>query len=93
MRWSAGVSLESINYPGHFLRHQNFRAKLSRFEPSQLFRDDSSASMLGQPPSLPMAPSSHLELRPASSSHLPQLPPVRVQGAASNLDLRAAGEG
>jgi hypothetical protein len=36
------VSLESVNYPGHFLRHQGFRIKLHADDGSQLFRDDAS---------------------------------------------------
>jgi hypothetical protein len=34
------VSLESVNYPGHYLRHQDFRVKISTFEDTGLFRDD-----------------------------------------------------
>lgn len=34
------ISLESINYPGHFLRHQEFRLKLAPYEDSQQFRQD-----------------------------------------------------
>ncbi|MEU8260354.1 AbfB domain-containing protein [Micromonospora sp. NPDC048999] len=36
------VSLESINYPGHFLRHQNYRLKLQPNDGSLLFRQDAS---------------------------------------------------
>ena len=34
------VSLESVNFPGHFLRHQDFRLKLHRNDGSDLFRND-----------------------------------------------------
>ena len=34
------VSLESVNRPGHYLRHQDFRVKLSPFEDFQPFRED-----------------------------------------------------
>lgn len=33
-------SFESANYPGHFLRHQNFRLKLAKRTDDQLFKDD-----------------------------------------------------
>ncbi len=36
------VSLESINFPGHFLRHQNFRLKLHQNDGNLLFRQDAS---------------------------------------------------
>ena len=36
------VSLESFNFPGSFLRHQNGRIKLDRFDASDLFRKDAS---------------------------------------------------
>jgi hypothetical protein len=35
-------SLESVNFPGWFLRHQNFRLKLMAKEDTPLFRDDAS---------------------------------------------------
>jgi hypothetical protein len=43
-RLPATVSFESVNYPGHFLRHQNFRLKLSSDDgsDSNLFRQDAS---------------------------------------------------
>jgi hypothetical protein len=33
--------LESVNYPGRFLRHQNFQLKLDRYQNSSLYRSDS----------------------------------------------------
>lgn len=36
------VSLESVNFPGHFLRHQDFRLKLHQNDGSLLFRRDAS---------------------------------------------------
>jgi hypothetical protein len=36
------VSFESVNYPGLFLRHQDFRLKLSKNDNSPLFKDDAS---------------------------------------------------
>ncbi|MCZ1005306.1 AbfB domain-containing protein [Streptomyces mirabilis] len=33
--------LESINYPGRYLRHRNFQLRLDRDDNSQLFRADS----------------------------------------------------
>jgi Alpha-L-arabinofuranosidase B (ABFB) domain len=33
-------SFESLNYPGHFLRHQNFRLKLAKQTDEQLFKED-----------------------------------------------------
>ncbi len=41
------VSLESVNYPGYFLRHQNFRLKLQRDEGTDAFHQD--ASFLWRP--------------------------------------------
>jgi len=35
------VSLESVNFPGHFLRHRNFVIHLDRADDSELFRQDS----------------------------------------------------
>lgn len=35
-----GVSLESRNFPGHYLRHQGFRVKLNKDDGSDLFRKD-----------------------------------------------------
>ncbi|PJC69198.1 arabinofuranosidase, partial [candidate division WWE3 bacterium CG_4_8_14_3_um_filter_42_11] len=34
------ISLEARNYPGYFLRHQDYRVKLHRNDGSQLFRQD-----------------------------------------------------
>lgn len=36
------VSFESKNFPGYYLRHQNFRIKLHRMDGSELFRKDAS---------------------------------------------------
>jgi hypothetical protein len=36
------VSLESVNFPGHYLRHQDFRIKLHRDDGTTLFRQDAS---------------------------------------------------
>jgi len=33
-------SFESVNYPGHFLRHQNYRLKLAKKTDDKLFKDD-----------------------------------------------------
>ena len=33
-------SFESVNYPGHFLRHQDFRLKLAKQTDDQLFKED-----------------------------------------------------
>ena len=35
-----GVSFESVNYPGYFLRHQNFEIKLLQREESDLYKKD-----------------------------------------------------
>ncbi|MDD4964623.1 MAG: AbfB domain-containing protein [Gallionella sp.] len=35
-----GVSFESVNYPGYFLRHQNFEIKLHQREESDLYKKD-----------------------------------------------------
>jgi hypothetical protein len=34
------VSLESYNYPGYFLRHQDYRLKLNKIYMEQLFKED-----------------------------------------------------
>ncbi|GAA3719013.1 hypothetical protein GCM10022204_43930 [Microlunatus aurantiacus] len=36
------VSLESVNFPGHYLRHQDFRIKLHQNDGGLLFRQDAS---------------------------------------------------
>ena len=36
------VSFESTNYPGTYLRHQNFRVTQQRYDGSELFRNDAS---------------------------------------------------
>ena len=41
------VTFESVNYPGHFLRHQDYRLKLHQNDGSDLFRQD--ATFLRQP--------------------------------------------
>jgi hypothetical protein len=33
-------SFESVNYPGHFLRHQDYRLKLAKQTDDQLFKED-----------------------------------------------------
>jgi len=33
-------SFESVNYPGHFLRHQNYRLKLAKQTDDQIFKQD-----------------------------------------------------
>jgi len=33
-------SFEAVNYPGHFLRHQNYRLKLAKQTDAQLFKED-----------------------------------------------------
>ena len=35
-----GHSFESVNFPGHFWRHQNFRLKLHKFVDDKRFRED-----------------------------------------------------
>jgi hypothetical protein len=44
------VSLESANYPGHYLRHQDYRLVLQRDDGSNLFRKD--ATFLVRQPAL-----------------------------------------
>lgn len=39
--FSGAVALESVNYPGRFLRHQNFRLKLDPYQDTDLYRADS----------------------------------------------------
>ena len=39
-------SFESVNYPGHFLRHENFRLKLAPQSNDQLFKDDATFSVV-----------------------------------------------
>ena len=41
-RARGAVSFESVNYPGTYLRHQNFRVKQQRYDGSELFRNDAS---------------------------------------------------
>jgi hypothetical protein len=36
----AAISFESINYPGYYLRHQNFQIKLHKNDGSRLFQED-----------------------------------------------------
>jgi Alpha-L-arabinofuranosidase B (ABFB) domain len=48
------VSLESVNYPGFYLRHQNYRLKLQRDDGMDLFHQD--ASFFWQPPLSPGHP-------------------------------------
>ncbi|CAG8782392.1 6786_t:CDS:2, partial [Dentiscutata erythropus] len=37
-----GVSFESVNYPGHFLRHQFYQIKLHKYDNTPLFQKDAS---------------------------------------------------
>jgi len=37
-----GESYESVNYPGYFIRHQNYIVKISRKEHTHLFKKDAS---------------------------------------------------
>ena len=39
--------LESVNYPGYFLRHKNFVVRLERYEYSSLYLADSSFRLAG----------------------------------------------
>ncbi|MEV7689945.1 AbfB domain-containing protein [Streptomyces bungoensis] len=39
--FSGAVMLESVNYPGRFLRHQNFRLRLDPYQHTDLYRADS----------------------------------------------------
>ena len=39
--YSGAVMLESVNYPGRYLRHQNFQLKLDPYQNSDLYRADS----------------------------------------------------
>ncbi len=39
-------SLQPVNYPGHYLRHENFILKLSPFADNDLFRNDASFKMI-----------------------------------------------
>lgn len=41
-RGQRSVSLRSVNYPGHYLRHQNSRVKISRYSRTSLYKMDSS---------------------------------------------------
>ena len=38
-------SFESMNYPGHYLRHENFRIKLARNSGDELFKKDATFCM------------------------------------------------
>jgi hypothetical protein len=44
------VSFESVNYRGHYLRHQNYEIKLQRNDHSELFRRDASFIWRDNPP-------------------------------------------
>ena len=37
---NSGVSFESVNYPGQYLRYQNLRIRIDPLDGSQLFRED-----------------------------------------------------
>ncbi|MFG2790807.1 AbfB domain-containing protein [Streptomyces sp. NPDC048419] len=39
--YSGAVMLESVNYPGRYLRHQNFQLKLDPYQQNDLYRADS----------------------------------------------------
>ncbi|MFF7974741.1 AbfB domain-containing protein [Streptomyces sp. NPDC007905] len=39
--FSGAVMLESVNYPGRFLRHQDFRLGLDPYQNTDLYRADS----------------------------------------------------
>jgi hypothetical protein len=39
--YSGAVMLESVNYPGYFLRHQSFQVKLTRYEYGGQYAADS----------------------------------------------------
>lgn len=39
------ISFESVNYPGYYLRHQDFRLRLHQSDGSQLFRADATFKM------------------------------------------------
>ncbi|MEV6023304.1 AbfB domain-containing protein [Streptomyces sp. NPDC052036] len=39
--YPGAIMLESVNYPGRFLRHQNFRLELDPYQNSDLYRADS----------------------------------------------------
>ncbi|KUM81890.1 AbfB domain-containing protein [Streptomyces sp. ISL-22] len=45
--YSGSVMLESVNYPGRFLRHQNFQLKLDPFQNSSLYLADSAFQLVG----------------------------------------------
>ncbi|ALV36440.1 AbfB domain-containing protein [Streptomyces sp. CdTB01] len=45
--YSGAVMLESVNYPGRFLRHQNFQLKLDPFQNSSLYLADSAFRLVG----------------------------------------------
>ncbi|MFD1659811.1 AbfB domain-containing protein [Streptomyces caeni] len=39
--WPAAPALESVNYPGRFLRHQNFQLRLDPYQQTSPYRADS----------------------------------------------------
>ncbi|MGW4561497.1 AbfB domain-containing protein [Streptomyces sp. NPDC004561] len=39
--YSGATELESVNYPGRFLRHQNFRLRLAPYQNTDQYRADS----------------------------------------------------
>lgn len=42
-KWFPGYdAYESVNFPGYFLRHQNYRVKISPYDGSNLFKMDAS---------------------------------------------------
>ena len=44
---SGAVMLESVNYPGRFLRHQNFRLRLDPYRYGRLYQSDSAFRLVG----------------------------------------------
>ncbi len=49
---SRGISLESLNFPDHFIRHRNFHLYLDKNDDSRLFREDATF-LVRQPFRLP----------------------------------------
>jgi hypothetical protein len=45
--YSGAVMLESVNYPGRFLRHQNFQLELDPYQQSDPYRADSAFRLVG----------------------------------------------
>ncbi|MFI5682787.1 AbfB domain-containing protein [Streptomyces sp. NPDC051636] len=47
--FSGAVMLESVNYPGRFLRHQDLQLKLDPYQDSDLYRADSAFLLVDGP--------------------------------------------